>query len=81
MGQLVTWQPKGKIRAHKTDLVMALWMAEIECKDHLDGARTAPRHSHNEFLPRREKNRRVVVRLDEYAQAALAARVEGNPHR
>lgn len=81
VGQLVTWQPKGKIRAHKTDLVMALWMAEIECKDHLDGARTAPRHSHNEFLPRREKNRRVVVRLDEYAQAALAARVEGNPHR
>jgi hypothetical protein len=77
VGQLVTWQPKGRIRSHKTDLVMALWMAEIECHEHLDGARTAPRHSNNPFLPRRERERRAVVRLDEYAQAAMAARVGG----
>jgi hypothetical protein len=80
INQLITWTPKGGGRGVKTDALMSLWFCELECKEHLDGARTAPRHSHNPFLPKRERDKRRVIRLEEYAQAAIAERV-GGPNR
>jgi hypothetical protein len=76
--QLITWQPKGQKRTILTDTVMALWFCEIACKRQIEGARSAPRHSNNPFLPRREKERRQTVRLDELAAAAFEAKAMAN---
>jgi hypothetical protein len=56
---------------------MALWFCEIACKRQLENAKAAPRHSDNPFLPRREKTRRQVIRIEEFAQAAFEARALG----
>jgi hypothetical protein len=51
---------------------MAMWFCEIACKRQMEGAKSAPRFADNPFLPRREKNRRVTMRLDELAAASLS---------
>jgi hypothetical protein len=80
VNQLISWSPKGNARSVKTDMVMALWFTEIECKEQMDGASRAPRHSDNPFLPRREREKRAVIRLDELAAQAIAQRVgQGHP--
>jgi hypothetical protein len=72
--QLVVWQPNQNKRNVLSDLVMALWFCEIACKRQLEGAKAAPRFSDNPFLPKREKQKRTIVRLDELAQAAFEAK-------
>lgn len=72
--QLVVWQPNQNKRNVLSDLVMALWFCEIACKRQLEGAASAPRFSENPFLPKREKQRRTVIRLEEFAQQAFEER-------
>lgn len=73
--QLIVWMPGQNKRTVLSDLVMALWFAELAFKRVLDNQRTAPRHSENPFLPRREKNKRQVIRLAEAREAAIARRL------
>jgi hypothetical protein len=65
--QLITWQPdmKGKL---KTDIVMALWFAEIRAREianHAQGVNHLP----NKFLGRRARNQRAVINLDAMFQS------------
>lgn len=65
--QLVTWAPDTK---NKTDMVMALWFAEIRARELLGvGQGNTMTHLHNEFLTEDRKERRVVVSLEEAVQA------------
>jgi hypothetical protein len=76
--QLIVWQPKQNKRTILSDCVMALWFCEIACKRQLENAKAAPRFSNNPFLPQREKNRRVTIRLDELAAAAFEQKALAN---
>ena len=67
--QLVTWQPNAA-KTQKTDLVMALWFAELRAKEltsQMAGGRRA--HAPNRFASPRSLERRQVVDLREYASA------------
>ena len=69
--QLITWDPavaqsKHALRGHKTDLVMALWMAELRC---LELAQTADGAMHTSawsmFQTPADRARRHVLRAEE----------------
>jgi hypothetical protein len=65
--QLTTWFPETK---SKTDLVMALWFAEIRARelcDQLDNQFTIP----NRYLSQRDREKVMTVDLDYAAQAAM----------
>lgn len=66
--QLTTWFPETK---GKTDLVMALWFAEIRARelvDEQDTQMTIP----NKFLSLRDREKVITVDLDYAQQAAMA---------
>lgn len=60
--QLITWSPTTK---GKTDMVMALWFCEIRAREMLNNGQYAKHHMKNPFLSNYEKNKRVVVNIDE----------------
>ena len=70
--QLVTWAPDMKKGAGKTDLVMALWFAELACRDRVMMMSNFTRHHvNNPFLtPWDKRNQHVVNLLDMEAQGA-----------
>jgi hypothetical protein len=61
MEQLITWSPTTK---GKTDMVMALWFCEIKAREWLNTGIYQKHHLNNPFLSRSEKNKRVVVNID-----------------
>lgn len=66
--QLTTWFPETK---SKTDLVMALWFAEIRARelvDETDNVFTMP----NKFQSLRDREKTMTIDLDYTAQAALS---------
>lgn len=65
--QLVTWSPDTR---NKTDMVMALWFAEIRAREvvRVTGRGGNQHFINNPFLSEREKNRRVVINLSDYAE-------------
>ena len=68
--QLLTWQPdmaknKNTLRGIKTDIVMAMWFAEIRCQELFTGASDAL-HSSSPFLTRRDVGRQRVVSAHEF---------------
>lgn len=64
--QLVTWYPDHP-KEQKTDLVMALWFAELGVREKVKDLGKAPQtHLHNPYLSERDKARRVVIDIDEY---------------
>lgn len=63
--QLVTWAPDTK---NKTDLVMALWFAELRARNVLRVASNRPSHMPNRFGTRRRAQGQGVVSLREFAQ-------------
>src|SRR5690606_20402384 len=64
--QLVTWYPDAP-KAQKTDLVMALWFAELGCRDVVrDIGVKKQSHLSNSFISPREQERRVVINIDEW---------------
>jgi hypothetical protein len=73
--QLIVWSPQQNKRTVLSDLVMALWFTEIAFKRILDQGKTAPRHSDNPFLPRREKSRRQTVNLATLREEAVARKL------
>jgi hypothetical protein len=60
--QLITWSPTTK---GKTDMVMALWFCEIRAREMLNYGQYQQTHMRNPFLSRAEKQKRVVVNIDE----------------
>lgn len=64
--QLVTWSPTTK---GKTDMVMALWFCEIRAREMLAYGQYQQHHLKNPFLSQSERNKRVVVNIDELLAA------------
>ena len=61
--QLVTWAPE--VKKQKTDLVMALWFAELACRDRVVASSNYTTHTHNPFLtPWDRANQSTVNLLD-----------------
>ena len=60
--QLVTWSPTTK---GKTDMVMALWFCEIRAREMLNYGQHAVHHMKNPFLSNAEKQKRMVINIDE----------------
>jgi hypothetical protein len=60
--QLITWTPTTK---GKTDMVMALWFCEIRAREMLNYGQYATHHLKNPFLTSAERQKRVVVNIDE----------------
>lgn len=66
--QLCAWHPETK---GLTDTVMALWFAEIRCRE-LMGVTAAVRHMHSEFASPLDRAGQMVVDLDLAFQQQLA---------
>jgi hypothetical protein len=60
--QLITWSPTTK---GKTDMVMALWFCEIRAREMLNYGQYAQHHMKNPFLSNYERQKRVVINIDE----------------
>lgn len=61
--QLVTWHPDAP-KTQKTDVVMALWFAELACRDRLMAIGSSSRtHQKNPFATRADIRGRSVARL------------------
>lgn len=72
--QLQLWEPDMP-RSIATDLVMALWFAEIGCKQWLQGAWFGKAHSSSKFMQRRALSSRGVIDIQDLIQkqAEMAA--------
>lgn len=72
--QLTTWEPDepGKRTRRKTDCVMALWFAEIRCRELVDEvSKQEEFHFQNNYLSERDKSNQVILDLDYMSQAAM----------
>jgi len=71
--QLTTWEPDepGRKTKRKTDCVMALWFAEIRCRELNEETSSMEWHIHNPFASERDLNKQVVIDLDHYSQNAI----------
>jgi ribosomal protein L7/L12 len=69
--QLTTWQPRTGRQITVTDLVMALWFANIGIQKVIDHARNAPRHLDNPFITRADARSRNVVNLQSMREDML----------
>lgn len=71
--QLTTWEPlpPGVKNKKKTDLVMALWFAEIRARE-LIGETDNVFHVGNEYQSPRDRERSVTIDLDYMAQANMS---------
>lgn len=64
--QLVTWQPKdNRGRTAKTDLVMALWFAEIRAREILQERSYGGTHMQNRYVTGYQKRAQYSVNLDD----------------
>ena len=62
--QLITWAPATK---NKTDLVMALWFAEIKAREIVNAAdKYSGTHLKNRWLTPRQRSMRATVNIDEW---------------
>jgi len=60
--QLVTWAPDLP-KGTKTDIVMAMWFAELACKDRVAQSGTYRTHMENPYLTRWDKQQQNTVNL------------------
>lgn len=66
--QLTTWAPDAP-RHQRTDIVMALWFAELGCRDRVQNMATFGRHhTPNPFATRQDVSQQVVVNFRDYEQ-------------
>lgn len=78
--QLTTWEPDppGQKSKRKTDCVMALWFAEIRCRELVDEiSRYEESHFQNNYLSERDRSSQVVIDLDFMSQAAINDNPDG----
>lgn len=68
--QLSVWSPLVKTKHRKQDTVMALWFAELRAREVLlSGERRTQWFGSSSFLSPRDADRRMVVTLDDWANA------------
>ena len=69
--QLTTWEPDppGQKTKRKTDCVMALWFAEIRCRELVEEQAHVTYHMHNPYKSQRDREREMVIDLDYMFQA------------
>ena len=71
--QLVTWYP-GHPKTQKTDLVMALWFAELAARELVkDLGLSRQNHLDNPFLSENDRQNQVVIDIDEYLRQQRTA--------
>lgn len=71
--QLVSWSPAVKTKHRKQDTVMALWFAELSARRVVSNAdKHKVWHMPNSMLSERDRERQVVINLDEWAEEQLA---------
>lgn len=71
--QLVSWSPAVKTKHRKQDTVMALWFAELSARRVVNNAnKHKVWHMPNSMLSERDRQRQVVINLDEWAEEQLA---------
>lgn len=73
--ELVSWSPMVKTKHRRQDTVMALWFAELRAREVVNGTKKPTFFANkNKFLADRDKDRQMVVNLDEmYAADQTAA--------
>lgn len=73
--ELVAWNPELPVSKRRQDTVMALWFCETRAREVVQSARrgSAFHATNNPFLSERDKQRRVVIDLNEYMVATQAA--------
>lgn len=71
--QLTTWEPEapGTRSRRKTDTVMALWFAEIRCRELVDEVSEVEYHAKNSWTSERDKRKQMVIDLDYFSQASM----------
>lgn len=69
LDQLITWEPDTK---GKTDLVMALWFADLGCRKWVQAANLST-HRENRYATRSQVQRRQVINLEEYYESVGSA--------
>jgi hypothetical protein len=71
--QLTTWEPDqpGQRTKRKTDTVMALWFAEIRCRELVEEVSAVEYHVKNPWASERDKRKQMTVDLDYMAQSAM----------
>lgn len=65
LDQLITWEPNSR---GKTDIVMALWFADLGARKMLEQGRSST-HAQNKWLTRGQAAKRRVVNIDDYIAA------------
>lgn len=78
VSQLVAWQPRPdgavqrKSRPGTTDLVMALWFAEIRARELIVGRRSEASFIPNKYMTRRGRSAQRVIDVEEALRSGLA---------
>jgi len=72
ISQLSEWEPSDMNRKQKTDLVMALWFAEITVKKKLKMGQRRPDHFSNPYLSKNRLSQRDVLDLVQLRQEIAA---------
>lgn len=72
--ELISWSPNVKTKYRRQDTVMALWFAELRAREISSNSRRPVFFGgSNQFLNERDRDRQMVVNLDELYQADHAA--------
>lgn len=72
--ELISWSPAVKTKNRRQDTVMALWFAELRARELVSGSKKASYFGGgNQFLAERDRERQMVVNLDEYFAAEQSA--------
>lgn len=67
--QLITWFPNAP-RRQKTDIVMALWFADLRARE-INAFQGGKSHASNQWMSPRDRESQVVVNIDEFLSGRL----------
>ena len=71
--ELISWSPAVKTKHRRQDTVMALWFAELRARELISGRRKSTYFGSSSFLTERDRERQMVVNLDEFFAAEQTA--------
>ena len=72
--ELISWSPHVKTKNRRQDAVMSLWFCELRAREVIENTRRKNSFGkNNPFLSERDKERRMVVNLDDIAMADTAS--------
>ena len=72
--ELISWSPHVKTKNRRQDSLMSLWFCELRAREVIENTRRKNSFGkNNPFLSERDKERRMVVNLDDIAMADTAS--------